>query len=218
MSEVRSWPQPAYQTGHLKVSKLLIFLFAAATVLLQACSVEKLPGIYRIDIQQGNVVTQDMLARLEHGMSKEKVRRILGTPAIVDTFHQQRWDYIYTFQEGGGERVERRISLLFKNERLDQIKGDVKPGTGRAADTQPAREKVVTVPEPKEKGFFGRLMPDGTSSIKKKKKPGVDSAESEDGFFQRLKRKIGLGEKDDAETRDTGEDSETSENDSSPAK
>ncbi len=207
-----------YQGSHLRIGMLFISLFVAATTLLQGCSVEKLPGIYRIDIQQGNVVTQEMLARLEHGMSKEKVRRILGTPAIQDTFHQERWDYIYTFQEGGGEQVARRISLLFKNQRLHKIEGDVKPGTGGAAEAQPVREKVVTVPEQEEKGFFRRLLPENKSSIKKKTKPGVDSTDSEAGFFQRLKRKIGLGDDDSTDKSAKEATTEHKADDSAPAK
>ncbi len=217
MHEETFSPRPTHQRGKLRSGKLLTILFVAATVMMNGCSVDKLPGIYRIDIQQGNVVTQDMLTGLENGMSKEKVRRILGTPAIQDTFHQQRWDYIYTFQEGGGERVERRISLLFKNERLHRIEGDVKPGTGRAADAQPPREKVVTVPEAEEKGFFSRLLPEGNSSIKRKKKPGIDSADK-GGFFQRLKKKMGLGNEDSAEESAKETTTEGKADDPAPAK
>ncbi|RKZ36171.1 MAG: outer membrane protein assembly factor BamE, partial [Gammaproteobacteria bacterium] len=91
--------------------KLLIIHFALASLLLAACAQQTIPGVYRIDIQQGNVVTQDMLDRLETGMEKRKVRYLLGTPLIIDTFNSGRWDYLYSFQPGGGKRVQRRISL-----------------------------------------------------------------------------------------------------------
>ena len=55
------------------------------TTVLGACSLSELPGLYRIDIQQGNVVTQEMLAQLEPGMDKRRVRFVLGTPLVADT-------------------------------------------------------------------------------------------------------------------------------------
>ena len=71
----------------------------AATVLaLGACqSVPMLPGLapYHIDIQQGNVLTQDMVAKLKPGMTRHQVRFVMGTPPITDPFHEDRWDYVY---------------------------------------------------------------------------------------------------------------------------
>ncbi|NNJ83675.1 MAG: outer membrane protein assembly factor BamE [Gammaproteobacteria bacterium] len=84
-----------------------------------------MPWVYKIDIQQGNVVTQDMLDKLEPGMEKRKVRFILGTPLIVSAFDQNRWDYVYNFQPGGGEREQRRISLFFKDDKLEHIEGNI---------------------------------------------------------------------------------------------
>lgn len=115
-----------------------------------------LPFVYKIDVQQGNVVTQDMLAQLEPGMDKSKVRFIMGTPIVLDVFHQDRWDYIYTFQPGGGERVERRLSLFFKYDRLVKVTGDVKPAAGQIA-REPRREVTVDIPAVEERGFVSRL-------------------------------------------------------------
>ncbi|MGH8542545.1 MAG: outer membrane protein assembly factor BamE, partial [Gammaproteobacteria bacterium] len=84
-----------------------------------------MPLVYRVDVQQGNVVTQEMLAQLEAGMDKNKVRYIMGTPLLADVFHQDRWDYVYTQQNGGDTPVERRVSLVFENDRLARIGGDV---------------------------------------------------------------------------------------------
>ena len=85
-----------------------------------------LPFIHRINIQQGNVITQDMLAQLEPEMEKKKVLFILGTSVIKDTFNSRQWDYIYTYQIGGGEYVKRRITLHFdEKELLHSITGDV---------------------------------------------------------------------------------------------
>ena len=76
---------------------LLIVILSVFVLLITACSKDKIPGVYRIDIQQGNDVTQDMVNKLEAGMSKSQVAYIMGTPLLIDTFHPNRWDYIYSF-------------------------------------------------------------------------------------------------------------------------
>ena len=101
------------------MQKLLISWVCAAS-LLTGCSTardisdsistgfSKLSVIYSPDIQQGNVVTQEEINKLEPGMSKAQVRYLLGTPLLVDVFHQDRWDYIYSMQEGRDPRSQER--------------------------------------------------------------------------------------------------------------
>ena len=69
---------------------------AAAVLATSACGVPRIPGItpYKMDIQQGNLLTQEQVSRLKPGMSKEEVRLILGTPLLTDIFHADRWDYV----------------------------------------------------------------------------------------------------------------------------
>ncbi|RMD70314.1 MAG: outer membrane protein assembly factor BamE [Gammaproteobacteria bacterium] len=81
--------------------------------------------VYRIDIEQGNVITQDMVDALYIGMPKEEVRQTLGTPLLMDPFHPQRWDYLYTYQKGGGRREQRRLTVFFAEDRLVRLEGDV---------------------------------------------------------------------------------------------
>jgi outer membrane protein assembly factor BamE len=104
---------------------LLPALVAAA---LPACSyVPRIPGItpYRIDIQQGNFISQDMVAQLRPGMSKEQVRIALGTPLLTDIFHADRWDYIY-WRERPGEKLEqRKLTVFFEDGKLTRLDGDV---------------------------------------------------------------------------------------------
>jgi outer membrane protein assembly factor BamE len=84
---------------------------------------------HRIDIQQGNLVTQEMLDQLQLNMPANKVRFIMGTPLVIDTFHQNRWDYMYILQPAYKKSQQRRITLLFDdNQRLQKIEGDVKIG------------------------------------------------------------------------------------------
>jgi outer membrane protein assembly factor BamE len=88
--------------------------------------------VYKIDIQQGNVVTQDMIDQLRPGMTRRQVRFIMGNPLITDTFHANRWDYLYSLQPGGGARQQERISLVFDgNDQLVGLSGDFIPGQSR---------------------------------------------------------------------------------------
>ena len=140
-----------------------------AVLLVAGCSIENIPGVYRIDIQQGNVVTQEMIDQLEPGMDRRKVRFILGTPLLRDTFNEDRWDYFYSYQRGGGKRVQRRVSVYFENERLAKIEGDVRPGAMRRP-VLPRQETVVSVPPGSgSEGFFAALKPDFFNREKKPK-------------------------------------------------
>ena len=80
---------------------------------------------YRIDIQQGNFVSQDMVAQLKRGMTKEQVRFVLGTPLVTDIFHAERWDYVYLLERPGQPRVQRRLAVFFENDKLSRLDGDV---------------------------------------------------------------------------------------------
>jgi outer membrane protein assembly factor BamE len=94
-----------------------------------------LPGLspHKIDIQQGNYVTQEMVSKLKAGMSKSQVRFALGTPLVVDPFHADRWDYVYVQQKRGRTVEQRHIAVIFKDEKLVRIDGDVAPAPGAAA-------------------------------------------------------------------------------------
>ena len=85
------------------------------------------PGVYKIAIPQGNIITQDMVDQLQPGMSKRQVTFIMGTPLIRDPFFQDRWDYVYSFQPGGGQRGQERISVFFVDDQLVRFEGDFVP-------------------------------------------------------------------------------------------
>lgn len=88
---------------------------------------------YKIDIQQGNYITQDMVSKLKPGMTRSQVRFILGTPLVADPFHADRWDYVYHMQKGGETTEFRRIVLVFEQDKLASIEGDVVPAQAPAA-------------------------------------------------------------------------------------
>lgn len=92
---------------------------------------------YRIDIQQGNVVTQEMVAKLKPGMTRSQVKFVMGTPLVADVFHPNRWDYFYKFDKAGRPREQRTLTLVFDTDALKQIVGDVNaaPGLGEEDKT-----------------------------------------------------------------------------------
>lgn len=77
--------------------------------------------LYRIDIQQGNVITQEMVDKLKPDMTKAQVRFVLGTPLIVDTFRDNRWDYFYMLHERGELIDKQKLTIFFEDERLTYI-------------------------------------------------------------------------------------------------
>lgn len=80
---------------------------------------------HRIEVQQGNLVTQEMLIRLKQGMTPSQVRFVLGTPLIVDPFRNNRWDYVFSLKKGSAAVEQRHVTVVFENDRLVSIEGDV---------------------------------------------------------------------------------------------
>lgn len=98
------------------------------------------PGVYKIGIAQGNIITQEMVDQLRPGMTKRQVIFVMGTPLVRDPYHQDRWDYIYSFQPGGGVRGQERISVFFIDDELVSFTGDFVPTdslipTGEVSDS-----------------------------------------------------------------------------------
>ncbi len=110
-----------------------ILLALGAAALLAGCeSVRQwTPPImqpYRPDVQQGNVVTREMVDQLAPGMTRDQVRFLLGTPGLASVFHQDRWDYVYLLKRGVGSEVQtRRLTVFFEGNRLARFESDDMP-------------------------------------------------------------------------------------------
>ncbi|MGB0732524.1 MAG: outer membrane protein assembly factor BamE [Pontibacterium sp.] len=102
-------------------------LFVSAVLAFIVAGCAEFPGVYKIDVPQGNVITQEMVDTLKPGMTREQVVFVLGTPMLTDTFHADRWDYVYTNQEGNGNYERQPFRVYFSNELLSRIEGDLKP-------------------------------------------------------------------------------------------
>ena len=85
---------------------------------------------YRVDIGQGNYVSESMAGQLKEGMTREQVRAVLGTPLLVDPFRNDRWDYVFDIQRGDGRKERRRFSVFFKDNLLASWGGDPLPKEG----------------------------------------------------------------------------------------
>ena len=94
--------------------------FATACLLLTlaACSSLEFPGVYRLPIDQGNIITSEMIDQLEIGMSRSQVEYIMGTPMVRDTFSPNRWDYIYTLNKPGKPRERHQLTAYFEGDAL----------------------------------------------------------------------------------------------------
>ncbi|MDT4329349.1 outer membrane protein assembly factor BamE [Methylomonas sp. MED-D] len=111
------------------MKKLAVLL--AAGLALPGCStiLNNLPGVYSLDIEQGNIIDQSMVDQLRPNMTKRQVLYIMGSPMLADAFHERRWDYLYSEQPSGEDRVQKRISLFFNGENLMGVQGDFRPSS-----------------------------------------------------------------------------------------
>ena len=101
---------------------LILLIFASA------CSWIKFPSIHKVEIQQGNIITQEMVDKLQLNMTKPQVKFTLGTPLIIDTFEQTRWEYFFSYVDSNGKKTQRQVSLFFDNEgKLSRVTGDYIP-------------------------------------------------------------------------------------------
>jgi len=82
--------------------------------------------IFRIDIQQGNLLDESAIDQVNIGMTRSQVRFLLGTPMVADSFHRNRWDYTYYFKEGKSKDVEQRWLIVhFDEDQVQRIEKDV---------------------------------------------------------------------------------------------
>ena len=138
------------------------YVFILLVVLCTSCGTA-LPTIkpYKLDVQQGNVVTSKMLLQLRPGMTKSQVRFIMGTPLIQDSFHGNRWDYAYQLREGGKLIEQRRVILDFQSDLLKTVRGDVVAATAdskggvEGADT--GTRLIEPAKKPEEKSLMQKL-------------------------------------------------------------
>ena len=106
--------------------------FGLAVILaLSACGSLEFPGVYKLTIQQGNIVSQEMIDRLKPGMTRSQVQFVLGNPVLADSFERDRWNYVYTIDIPGQAIIERELVIVFENDRLLRFEGDYTPSENK---------------------------------------------------------------------------------------
>ena len=105
-------------------SKLRFLAPLILTIASFGCSVNDLPFVYKVEVQQGNLLTEDDLDKVEIGMSKRQITYLIGSPNVIDPFHQDRWEYIFTLKPGRGDYKENKVTFVFdKEDKLTKIIG-----------------------------------------------------------------------------------------------
>ncbi len=130
------------------MNKPALWLALTASLALPACSflLNNVPGVYKLDIEQGNMIEQSQVDQLRPNMNKRQVLFIMGSPMLSDSFHDNRWDYIYAKQPGGEDRVQKRLTLLFNGETLIGMQGDYRPGAAPATN-KASTETSIDLPK-----------------------------------------------------------------------
>jgi outer membrane protein assembly factor BamE len=115
-------------------------------------------GVYKIDVNQGNYLSQDMVDKLKVGMTRPQVRSTLGTPLINSAFRDARWDYVYEFQRQGKVKEHRQFTVYFADDKLARWEGDEMPPSVVELNRAASDKRLQHVPDADDKGFFGALL------------------------------------------------------------
>lgn len=129
-------------------------ILALASCLVLVCACGKmtdprvlLPQVHRMELVQGNIITQQMVDQLKTGMTREQVRFVMGTPLVQDSFSSGIWRYYYRFQDDRRRAVVRRVTLRFQDEVLADISGDLVPNPAAEPGTGPDGQPDDNNPE-----------------------------------------------------------------------
>jgi outer membrane protein assembly factor BamE len=104
-----------------------ILLVTLCALALNGCGL--FPSVHKLNIQQGHIITPEMVSQLKLGMSKRQVRFVLGNTLLPDTFNDNRWDYFYSLKNGrNGSYTKHLFTVYFENDKLVKTEGDYLPG------------------------------------------------------------------------------------------
>jgi outer membrane protein assembly factor BamE len=114
-------------------------------------------GVYKIDINQGNYLSQDMVDKLKVGMTQPQVRQLLGTPLVNSPFRSDRWDYVYEYTRQGQVIEHRNFTVYFADGKLARWEGDTMPASVIELNRS-ASAKALPSSAGEDKGFWDRLV------------------------------------------------------------
>jgi len=135
-----------------RATRLALVLAAAAAA--SACgsfdrasfSIAESVTPYRVEIVQGNFISKEQVDALRPGLTRQQVREVLGTPLVMDLFHADRWDYVFTIRRQGVDPQSRRLTIFFKGDGLDRFEGDTMPAEAEFVATLDNKRKGAAVP------------------------------------------------------------------------
>jgi len=136
---------------------LLALVAAGCSTLETYMPVTTSLGVYKIDINQGNYLSQDMVDKLKVDMTKPQVRTALGTPLVTSAFRDTRWDYVYEYAKQGKVREHRQFTVYFVDDKLARWEGDEMPQSVVELNRAAGEKALKPEPSADDKGFFGRL-------------------------------------------------------------
>jgi outer membrane protein assembly factor BamE len=114
-------------------------------------------GVYKLDINQGNYLSQDLIDKLRVGQTKQQVKTILGTPLVTSVFRADRWDYVYEFDRQGRVVEHRKFTVYFVDDKLARWEGDEMPQSV-AELNRAATARALSEPKPADRGWFDRML------------------------------------------------------------
>ncbi|MDO3383790.1 outer membrane protein assembly factor BamE [Gilvimarinus algae] len=129
----------------MKIIKTPLVLLCSL-FLLAGCQYFQFPGVHKINIQQGHIITEEMISQLEPGMNKRQVRFVLGTPLINDIFNDDRWDYYYSLKMGDGRFFKRTLTVYFDGDTFTHFEGENLPEAEDEQTEDPEQEPDTPLP------------------------------------------------------------------------
>ena len=160
----RSRPTARRAAGRLSTAGL-----ALAAMLVGGCASTQslMPSltsfaVYKIDINQGNYLSQDMVDRLKTGMTRQQVKQTLGTPLVTSAFRDNRWDYVYEYAHQGKVRERRQFTVFFTEDKLARWSGDELPTSAAELNRTAAEKSLARESEDESRftrwirGIFGK--------------------------------------------------------------
>ena len=114
-------------------------------------------GVYKIDVNQGNYLAQDMVDKLKVGMTQTQVRQLLGTPLLTSPFRPDRWDYVYEYARQGKVVEHRNFTVWFDDSKVTRWEGDAMPESVVELNRS-ASAKALPTQVPGDKGFWDRFL------------------------------------------------------------
>lgn len=150
--------------SHPQFQRFVPALAVVAVAALAGCASvrERIPSfdslaVYKIDINQGNYLSQDMVDRLKPGMSKQQVKLVLGTPLITSAFRDNRWDYVYEFSRQGRVREHRKFTVWFADDKLARWEGDEMPQSVVELNRSAGDKSLQGVPKDDNRSLLDRI-------------------------------------------------------------